>query len=158
RADRAVVLAARDAEPHHAPAVDHAYFGRNGPVGARPDRRRAAGRRERHEAGAKISVALCPPNPNEFDRAGAAGTGRGVPATTSSGMSSPMLSGWGAGGTASSRIASRQATASAAPAAPIMCPVTPFVDVTGGADSPNTLRIASASAASLSGVDVPCAL
>ena len=30
--------------------------------------------------------------------------------------------------------------------------------VTGGAEPPNTLRIASASAASLSGVDVPCAL
>ena len=30
--------------------------------------------------------------------------------------------------------------------------------VTGGATSPKTLRIASASAASLSGVDVPCAL
>ena len=36
-------------------------------------------------------------------------------------------------------------------------PVTPLVDVTGGRGSPNTLRIASASAASLSGVDVPCA-
>ena len=49
-------------------------------------------------------------------------------------------------------------TASAAPAPAIMCPVTPLVEVTGGAASPNTLRIASASVASLSGVDVPCAL
>ena len=56
-----------------------------------------------------------------------------------------------------SRIASRHATASVAPAAPTRWPVTPLVDVTGGAASPNTLRIASASAASLSGVDVPCA-
>ena len=36
--------------------------------------------------------------------------------------------------------------------------MTPLVDVTGGGVSPKTLRIASASAASLSGVDVPCAL
>ena len=35
--------------------------------------------------------------------------------------------------------------------------MTPLVDVTGGGVSPNTLRIASASAASFSGVDVPCA-
>ena len=39
-----------------------------------------------------------------------------------------------------------------------MWPVTPLVDVTGGGASPNTLRMASASVASLSGVDVPCAL
>ena len=38
-----------------------------------------------------------------------------------------------------------------------MWPVTPLVDVTGGGASPNTLRMASASAASFSGVDVPCA-
>jgi hypothetical protein len=37
-------------------------------------------------------------------------------------------------------------------------PVTPFVDVTGTAPGPNTLAIASASAASLCGVDVPWAL
>ena len=36
--------------------------------------------------------------------------------------------------------------------------MTPLVDVTGGPGSPNTLRQASASAASLSGVDVPWAL
>ena len=38
-----------------------------------------------------------------------------------------------------------------------MWPVTPLVDVTGGAWSPNTLCSASASDASLSGVDVPWA-
>ena len=37
-------------------------------------------------------------------------------------------------------------------------PVTPLMDVTGGPGEPNTLSMASASAASLSGVDVPWAL
>ena len=37
-------------------------------------------------------------------------------------------------------------------------PVTPLVEVTGGGASPNTLMIASASDASLSGVEVPWAL
>ena len=48
--------------------------------------------------------------------------------------------------------------ASIAPAAPMRWPVTPLVAVTGGLGSPNTLRIASDSAESLSSVDVPCAL
>ena len=49
-------------------------------------------------------------------------------------------------------------TASTAPAAPTRWPVTPLVEVTGGPFAPKTLAIASASAASFSGVDVPCAL
>ena len=61
------------------------------------------------------------------------------------------------GGTTPSRSDRRLITASAAPAPAIMWPVTPLVDVTGGGASPKTLRIASASVASLSGVDVPCA-
>ena len=36
--------------------------------------------------------------------------------------------------------------------------MTPLVDVTGTAPAPNTLAMAAASAASLSGVDVPWAL
>ena len=50
------------------------------------------------------------------------------------------------------------ATASMAPAAPSEWPVTPLIDVTGGPGVPNSFAIASASAASLSGVDVPWAL
>ena len=48
-------------------------------------------------------------------------------------------------------------TASTAPAAPMRWPVTPLVEVTGTAPAPNTLVIAAASAASLSGVEVPWA-
>ncbi len=47
--------------------------------------------------------------------------------------------------------------ASTAPAAPIMWPSTPLVEVMGGGVSPKTLRTASASAASFSGVEVPWA-
>lgn len=45
-----------------------------------------------------------------------------------------------------------------APAAPRAWPVVLFVDVTGGLGAPKTLVMASASARSLSGVEVPCAL
>jgi hypothetical protein len=62
------------------------------------------------------------------------------------------------GGTVPSAAARSAATASTAPVAPIMCPVTPLPDVTGTAWGPNTLAMAAASAASLSGVDVPWAL
>ena len=96
-------------------------------------------------------MTLWPPNPNEFDSAGLGATDRGSPCTTSSWMSSPSRSRLAVGGTEPFRIASRHATASVAPAAPIRWPVTPLVDVTGGGDSPNTLRIASASAASFNG-------
>ena len=50
------------------------------------------------------------------------------------------------------------ATASSAPAAPSAWPVMPLIEVTGGPGAPNTLAMASASAASLSGVEVPWAL
>ena len=55
-------------------------------------------------------------------------------------------------------IESSTAAASSAPAAPSVCPVTPFVEVTGGPGVPKTFSIASASAASFSGVEVPWAL
>ena len=54
-------------------------------------------------------------------------------------------------------MASRDPTASTAPAAPMRWPVTPLVEVTGTAPAPNTLVMAAASAASLSGVEVPWA-
>ena len=53
---------------------------------------------------------------------------------------------------------SMTAMASMAPAAPSEWPVTPLIEVTGGPGRPKSLAIASASAASLSGVEVPWAL
>ena len=53
---------------------------------------------------------------------------------------------------------STTATASMAPQAPSPCPVIPLVEVTGGEAAPNTLAMASDSAWSLSGVEVPWAL
>ena len=50
------------------------------------------------------------------------------------------------------------AAASMAPAAPSAWPVTPLVEVTSGPGEPNTLWMASASLASLRGVEVPWAL
>ncbi len=62
------------------------------------------------------------------------------------------------GGTWPVVAARRAAIASTAPAAPMRWPVTPLVEVTGTAWSPNTLASAADSAASLCGVDVPWAL
>ena len=61
-------------------------------------------------------------------------------------------------GSARAASTSTTAAASSAPAAPSAWPVTPLVDVTGGPGRAEHLAIASASAASLSGVDVPWAL
>ena len=108
--------------------------------------------------GATIRLALWPPKPNEFDIAGPAGTARGAPATTSSWMSSPSRSRFAVGGTSS--VGDREQAGDGLGRA-------------GGADEvagdalrrgrrrgsvAEHLAMASASAASLSGVDVPCAL
>ena len=121
-ADRAVVLPARDAEPHDLPAVDLAQLRRRRDVGAGVDRRRPASSEivERHDAGAKISVTLWPPNPNEFDSAGAGASGaRRARARRRGGCRRRAARGSRSAGPSRSRIASRHATASVAPAAPI---------------------------------------
>src|SRR5206468_6590119 len=74
---------------------------------------------------------LWPPNPNEFDSAGAGVHGRAEPVTMSrwisgSGCSWPMV-----GGISFFSTESASAAASIAPAAPSACPVTPLIDVTG---------------------------
>ena len=53
---------------------------------------------------------------------------------------------------------STTATASMAPAAPRACPVIPLVEVTRGPSAPKISAIATASAMSFSGVEVPWAL
>ena len=70
-----------------------------------------------------------------------------------SGSSKPKV-----GGMLPCRMVRTAATASMAPLAPSPCPVTPLVEVTGGESAPNTLPMASDSAWSLSGVEVPWAL
>ena len=135
-ADRAVVLAARDAEPHDR-AGRRSRAARPTPLPSAPARIgavRSATAASRHEAGAKINVALWPPNPNEFDSAGAGGDRAGragddveLDLVADAARGSPSAE------PTPSRIASRHATASVAPAAPMRWPVTPLVDVTGGA-------------------------
>ncbi len=73
-------------------------------------------------------------------------------------MSGSVHSWLAVGGASPSRSASIEATASTAPAAAMRWPVTPLVDVTGGGEPLKTLMMASASEASLSGVEVPWAL
>ena len=72
-------------------------------------------------------------------------------------MSGSSLTWPSVGGISLCFIDNTTAIASIAPAAPSAWPVTPLVEVTMGRRSPNTSAMAAASAASLSGVDVPCA-
>ena len=104
-------------------------------------------------------VPLWPPNPNEFDRVGPGVHGRPSPVTMSiSGSSGSRSAKPNVGGSTPWRIDSTTATASMDPAAPSECPVTPLIEVTAGPGVPNSVAIACASAASLSGVEVPWAL
>ena len=84
--------------------------------------------------------------------------GRGSSWTTSRPMSGPMVRRPATGGTTRSRREIRLTIASTAPEPPTMCPVEPLTAITGGHESPNTVRSAAASARSLSTVLVPWAL
>src|SRR2546429_4020871 len=108
--------------------------------------------------GARTRQPLWPPKPNELEITGPGCQGRGAPRTRSrpmagSGVVTPKV-----GGIRARWMLSTTAAASRAPAAPKAWPVTPLVEVTGGPGEPNSLRMASASAASLRGVEVPWAL
>lgn len=78
-------------------------------------------------------------------------------ATTSMSIFGSGSSWLAVGGTMACSIARTVSAASIAPAAPSVCPTTPLAEVTAGAP-PNRSRTTAASAASLSGVEVPCAL
>src|SRR5690606_17346587 len=137
----------RDAEPGHDAA---------GPSPADRQVRHGGGRDRGHHSGFSTRATLWPPNANDVDTAGARPISRGSPATTSTGRSVPS---WLAvGGTTPRSAASSAAMASTAPAAPMRWPMAPLFEVTGTAPGPNTLATAAASALSLCGVDVPCAL
>ena len=99
---------------------------------------------------------MWPPNANDVDTAGARSMERGSPATTSTGRS--VWAWLAVGGTMPRSTVRSAATASTAPAAPMRWPVTPLTEVMGTAPGPNTLAMAAASALSLCGVEVPCAL
>src|SRR5262249_51786744 len=138
RADGADVLPTFDAEGADDAAVDLAHPGRRRVAAATDDRCWLA--QVGQALGTSTSVALCPPNPNQFESTGLLPISRAVPITTSRPMSSPMCSRLAVGGAIPSRIDSSDATASAAPAPAIMWPSVPLLDVTGGGSSPNTLR------------------
>src|SRR5690606_33080670 len=109
------------------------------------------------QAGTKTSVPLWPPNPNELEIAGAGSHGRGS-VTTSMLISGSTLAVPMVGGSVRWAYVNASATASIAPAPPCECPVTPLIALTAGPGAGNTSRMAIASVASLSGVEVPCAL
>jgi len=106
--------------------------------------------------------ALIPPNPNEFESAHSAEL-YAVPACTNanaaSGVSTAALTRLSDGGKAPFVSARQTIAASIAPLAPSGWPYRGLVPLTGTAPdrSPKTVWIASASARSPSGVELPCA-
>ena len=114
-ADRAPVLAAVEAEPAHLAAVELHEAGIDGGA-AVPEDGRAVGGRD-HSTGARMSAALCPPNPNEFDSTGVAPISRTSPETMSRPMSSPICSRLAVGGAMPLPSESSAMHASAAPGA-----------------------------------------
>src|SRR5579884_1057133 len=114
---------------------------------------------EGFQAGGEITrQPLWPPKPKELERVGPGRHGRDSPITTSRWMSGSRSVRPAVGGMRAWVMVRMAATASIAPAAPRAWPTTPLVEVTGGPGVPKTLLMASASAASFSGVDVPWAL
>lgn len=100
-----------------------------------------------------------PPKAKEFDSVTEVGCGLPCSGT----MSSPLSLATGrtlvVGGSMSWWIASTEQIASTAPAAPRVCPVIDFVELTGGVGSvPSSNLTALGSTASLVGVPVPCML
>src|SRR3954453_8867798 len=113
----------------------------------------AAGDRQPHAA-RRITDALVPPKPKEFERTvrTAAGCARFATIFSGKSASSKLIF----GGRNCSRIASRLITASIAPAAPNEWPIIPLVQLSGTLSKSSVIALPSA--ASLNGVAVPCAL
>src|SRR5690242_28465 len=114
----------------------------------------------RHAARRIASVTLCPPNPNEFERA--TSTDR-LTALLGAESRSQAGSGWNwlmVGGITPRCTTSAHTAASRAPAAPSRWPVIDLVEpkISRRAWSRNTAFTAAVSAASPWGVEVPCAL
>src|ERR1700724_2265828 len=100
--------------------------------------------------------ALVPPNPNEFERTMSIFASRDLFATISMSRSGSVARKLMFGGRNCPCSASKQMTASIAPAAPNEWPIMLLVELTG--TRLNNSTIALPSAASLKGVAVPCAL
>src|SRR3569623_63794 len=108
----------------------------------------------------KISEALVPPKPKEFESATSICFFSGTFGTRLIGVSTDGFSRFNVGGATLSRIASSEKIASTEPAAPSRCPMADFVDdiAAFGAASPSSRVTAPNSISSPSGVEVPCAL
>ncbi len=105
-----------------------------------------------------IREEFCPPKPKALDMAAFGFASRpssvtGTRGQSASGAVQPRL-----GGSSPVSRALMQTISYVTPPAPIMCPVAPLVELTGGASSPKTARMAAASAASPLRVAVPWAL
>src|SRR5580698_6456002 len=108
----------------------------------------------------RITEALVPPKPNEFDSATLISRLRGICGTRSIAVSTDGLSRLMVGGAMLSRIARMLKIASIAPAAPSRCPVEDLVDDidTLEAALPSSRSTAPSSISSPTCVEVPCAL
>src|SRR5271154_2225297 len=108
----------------------------------------------------KITDALVPPKPNEFDNAILISRLRAVRGTRSIAVAIDGLSRLMVGGAILSRIARMLKIASIAPAAPSRCPVDDLVDDIDPLEAalPSSRSTAPSSISSPSCVDVPCAL
>src|SRR5262249_45928142 len=110
-----------------------------------------------HAVAFRIRIdAFVPPNPNEFERAISIFAWRDSLATMLRSRSGSRLRKLMFGGRSCACNASKQTTASIAPAAPNEWPIILLVELTG--TLPNNSAIALPSAASLNGVAVPWAL
>src|SRR5207245_11107406 len=117
-------------------------------------------RRVRHAARRTASVALCPPNPKEFESAISTARFTALLGAESRSQVGSGVNWLIVGGTMPVWTTSAQTAASTAPAAPSMWPVIDLVDPKTSlrACAPNTAFTAAVSAASPWGVDVPWAL
>src|SRR5712691_2448221 len=113
-----------------------------------------------HAARRTATVALCPPNPNELDRATSTLRFTTLFAAASRSHAGSGVNWLMVGGIMPVPITSADSAASSAPAAPSRCPVIDLVDakISLRAWAPNTAFTAAVSAASPCGVEVPCAL
>src|SRR5262245_58052302 len=108
----------------------------------------------------RISEALVPPKPNEFDSTVSMFRRRAWCGTRSIAVATDGLSRLSVGGATLSRMASVEKIASTAPAAPRRCPIADLVEDidTFPAALPNRRSTADSSISSPIGVEVPCAL
>src|SRR6266446_5204221 len=106
----------------------------------------------------KMRLTFCPPKPKELDIAQSTAHGRAILGMQSKGMAGSSSSRCAVGGNIPVSKDRIVATASNAPAAPIVWPIRDFVELTNTPPTPKTCSSATASARSFCTVPVPWGL